>query len=177
MSVANSHLPSPGWKAFSSGSAASTLTMSSLYPFADGYGVYAGACEAHNPAQYDSDYFSTIGTAAFTIPPPDGTATVTVREPALNVQVVTGASNTPVAGATVKVTTADADCTETYPTQTTDATGAMPDPSFPFGKFDVCVSGGGRRNTALGVLNTSPDGVTPVRTISLSGTGSTLGSC
>lgn len=170
ISVANSHLPSPGWKAVSQASPAATVTMGSLYPFADGYGVYAGTCEANNPAAYDSDYFATVGTAAFVIPPPAGTADVLVRKPALNVKVV-NLSGVVVPNATVKVTTADTDCTETYPLQTTNLSGAMVDPGFPFGKFNICAQSGTTKGTVSGVVSTDPNG-TPVQTITLNSSGS-----
>ena len=45
------------------GTSGNTLTASGLYPFLDGVAVYAGTCDANNPASYtgQSNYFSTSG--------------------------------------------------------------------------------------------------------------------
>jgi type II secretory pathway pseudopilin PulG len=161
ISVANSHLPSPGWKAFNQATSNLTVRADGLYPFADGYGVYAGTCEANNPAKYDSDYFSTVGTQAFVITPPGGTSTVLVRKPAINVEVQNSAG-AKLPGARVKVTTSDANCTETYPVQNSDALGALPEPGFPFGSYNVCADDGAFHRAEKAVVNTNPDGTSTV---------------
>ena len=138
-----------------------SITADKLFPFADGYGVYAGSCEANNPGLYDSDYFATLGTSAFTITPAGGSSTVNVRVPNLNVKVTNAAGTVPKPLARVFVKNSDAACTETYPMQTSDTNGRLPEPGFPFGKYTVCADDalGHRFQTAAGaVLNTNPDG-------------------
>ena len=49
ITVANAKLPG-GFKEFTAGSAVGSLDATGLFPFLDGYGVYAGTCRANNPA-------------------------------------------------------------------------------------------------------------------------------
>lgn len=60
ISVANSKLPN-GFKPFPSATLGTSKDADNLFPFHDGYGVFAGTCEANNPAVWDSDYFQTSG--------------------------------------------------------------------------------------------------------------------
>lgn len=180
VSVANSKLPAQGgWKAFTSATPQPTLTADKLFPFADGYGVYAGSCEANNPSKYDPEYFTTsTGAAAFVVPNPGGSVNAVVRKPAINVEVRKLDTSTldpvdtiPVADARVFVKTADASCTEAYPMQLTNAAGALPNPGFPFGNYTVCAddgTGGKVEQLDPAVANTSPDG-TPALVLTLSG--------
>jgi type II secretory pathway pseudopilin PulG len=163
MTVNNAKLPSPGWKSFfPSPSPAATVTASRLFPFKDGYGVYAGSCDSANPAQWDSDYFSTTdtGKAAFVVPTPGSTSAVTVRMPAINVE-VQNSSGVPVAGKRIFVKNGDTDCTETYPSQLSDASGRLPNPGFPFGQYMVCADdNAGHKAQVISPLvnNTDPNG-------------------
>jgi Tfp pilus assembly protein PilV len=163
VSVANSRLPSPGSKPFTSAVPVPSLTANSLYPFLDGYGVYAGSCEANNPSKPPTnipDYFANAGASAFVVTDPGGNSDVVVRMPAINVQVMDSTGSAPVPGASVKVTQEDANCTEAYPTRLTDSSGAMIEPGFPFGTYTVCAEFGGQRSIVTGVSNTDHDGVT-----------------
>jgi hypothetical protein len=162
MSVANAHLPTPGWKSFSGGTnPVVSITGSSLYPFADGYGVYAGGCNANNPALYDSDYFTTVGTAAFVVPTPGAGSTVTARMPAINL-VVKNAGGTVLQNARVFVSQTDTGCTtQTFPMQLTNSSGALPEPGYPFGNFSICVDDNNKHKVSgTAVTNTNPAGTT-----------------
>ena len=179
ISVANSHLPSPGWKAFGVALPSISLTADKLFPFADGYGVYAGSCEANNPGLYDPDYFATVGSSAFTITPPGGTSTVDVRVPSINVR-VTDAADNPRPLARVFVKNSDPGCAETYPMQTSDTAGAMPEPGYPFGKYTVCAddAAGHRAQTAVGAVdNTNPAGTNAATPIVLKLPVTSTGNC
>jgi type II secretory pathway pseudopilin PulG len=166
ISVNNAKLPSPGWKTYTQTTAQNSITAASLYPFLDGYGVYAGTCEPNNPTQWDSDYFTTVGTAAFTVPTPGQTSNVVARMPAINVEVQkSGATSPPLAGARIFVKNGDTDCTETYPSQLSNAVGAMPTPGFPWGEYKVCADdNAGHRSQVISPLvqNTNPAGTSKI---------------
>jgi len=60
ISVSNAKLPN-GYKPFASATTSASKDADNLFPFNDGYGVFAGTCEANNPAVWDGDYFQTSG--------------------------------------------------------------------------------------------------------------------
>jgi Tfp pilus assembly protein PilV len=98
-----------------------------LFPFTSPYSVYAGSCTQARP-----------GTpAAVRVLPGQSVAAPEIVVPALDLQVVDGA--TAVSGATVSVVTACG----TKITRTTNAAGRLADPGYPWGTgFSVCVSDG-----------------------------------
>jgi Tfp pilus assembly protein PilV len=78
VSVPHPNLPG-GFKVFSVGSAKAQIDATDLFPQKDGYGVYAGTCEANNPANPfwgDPDYF--INHPASHADTPPGAALVPV---------------------------------------------------------------------------------------------------
>ena len=98
-----------------------------LFPFTSPYSVYAGACTQERPST----------PAAVTVLPGQTTAAPDIVVPALDLEVVDGA--TAVGGATVAVATACG----TKITRTTNAAGRLADPGYPWGTgLDVCVSDG-----------------------------------
>ncbi len=114
---------------------ATTVGIGGLFPFADGYGAYGGACDANDPADY--------GATPTTVPvSPGTTATPSVRLPAINLVVYQVNGTSVQSGATVIVKTADPGCTNTFPTQTTSSTGVLPLPGHPYGKYTVCAYSG-----------------------------------
>jgi hypothetical protein len=145
ITISNAKLDAPFTKLFTLTSAAPandvTVSATGLYPFLDGYGVWAGACAANNPTT--SPNTGTIGTATVT---PGNTTTLTganaVLLPAINLRVSTSTSGSPPAAispaATIKVTTDDAGCTNTFPDQTSNASGALPLPGHPYGRYRIC---------------------------------------
>lgn len=167
VSVNNAKLASPGWKTVTAATPQASILAPHLYPFADGYGVYAGTCDSNNPTTWDADYFTTTpsGAAAFIIPTPGSPATVTARVPSINIEVdKSSGTNVPFPGAHVIVKNIDTDCTatETY-TATTDATGAIPAPGFPWGQYTVCADDGAKHKiTSSTVNNTAPDGTAKI---------------
>jgi type II secretory pathway pseudopilin PulG len=165
MSISNSQMPSPGWTAFSFGTPQTSITADKVFPFLDGYGVYAGDCDPNNPTNYQDDYFTTPpGDAAFANPDPAGSATVVARLPAINVE-VQDSSSVVQAGARVFLMSADSDCTTpawssttaspwrqttgdgVNPTAAPIAKGALPAPAFPFGPYTVCADNNGTSTT------------------------------
>ena len=76
----------------------SSIDATGLFPFLDGYGVYAGTCRANNPAFWQSTYFQPGGAGHAALDPGDFLKPVDVDMGALRV-VVRTATNT-VFGAT-----------------------------------------------------------------------------
>ena len=112
-----------------------TSIPTNLYPYAGGYSVAAGDCQAEA---------NSTSIASMTAPP-GGTATATVPLGLLPLQVVT-ASGAPVAGATVVLTSTSCSPTggDQYTLPVTDADGVT-QTSVPFGNYSYSVTVGGRR--------------------------------
>jgi Tfp pilus assembly protein PilV len=176
LTLANSGLGGTGTRLFGNGSPVTSITGSPLYPFTDPYAVYAGNCAAMRP-----DLSPNTGTTVMQIAPPGGSAgPVTVRLPAINVDVDNG-STTQLSGATVTATvnsTAMPGCSGTF-TFTTNSGGQITDPGVPYGTYNLCasanISGTNRKTTITSVPNTAPTGTT-TRRLSITG-ASTTGTC
>jgi type II secretory pathway pseudopilin PulG len=129
-------------KTFDAGSVASTVQAPGLFPFLDGYGIYAGQCTTNNPG----------GALPNEAPGPAGIITTSpkIRVPSINIRVVNAGASAAVTGATVFVTTADG-CATTYPSQVTANTttttgggvGALPAPGYPYGSYRICAQSSG----------------------------------
>ena len=131
-------------KVFGAGAPATEVPATDLFPFLDGYGLYAGQCTPYNlPA----------GALPNTAPDPGQTLTTNpkLRVPSINVRVVTSSSTSGsgpagVNGATVVIKTADSGCANTFPNQTTatvnyggtNFVGVIPEPGFPYGNYKLC---------------------------------------
>ena len=159
MSLANAALPAPFFRTFTVNPAATSILADKVFPFLDGYGVYAGDCDANNPTNYQEDYFTTNpGAAAFAKPDPNGSVSVVARLPSINVE-VQDQSGVAQAGARVFLmenNPDDSDCSSpawtsttaspwrqttgdgVNPTGTPVAKGALPAPAFPFGGYFIC---------------------------------------
>jgi hypothetical protein len=90
--------------------------------------------------------------------PPGGSAPATIQLPALKLTAWSGSSGSapgsPVAGA--QVTVSDTNCTSgggaaVKRTFTTNSSGQLPDPGFPFSVYDVCADNGTTHVNANGV--------------------------
>jgi hypothetical protein len=143
LTIINSKL-TVGQKVVDAGSALTTVPAQNLFPFLDGYKIYAGQCAANNPTTSPN-----TGTLPVYTPTPGQILTMgaanDIRVPSVNLQVV-NASGTAVTGATVKITSADSGCTNTFANQVTASktygsttyTGTLPDPGFPYGTYRIC---------------------------------------
>jgi Tfp pilus assembly protein PilV len=142
--VANAKLPG-GTRDFNVGSAVTAIDATGLFPFLDGYGVYAGTCARNNPSFWDPTYFQTSGKGFVTLDPGDFLKDVNVEMGVLNVNVKNSAS-TPVNMANALVTVRQGDsgtgCTVDQ-LMTTGATDTGGNVSFvlPFGTYRICASG------------------------------------
>jgi hypothetical protein len=125
----------------------STVIAPTLFPFVDGYKAYAGQCTANNPALAPTNNAGLLPTYSLT---PGQILTMTsandIRVPSINVQVIKASDGSAFNGATVKITSADSGCTQTFPTQVTQAKtygsttyqGVLPEPGFPYGNYRLC---------------------------------------
>ncbi len=139
---------------FGDGAPHASFTSSLVFPFSTPYGVYAGNCAGADPlANGQPAQLAQVN--------PGATAVAAVREPPINLRVVNGAS--PVANATVKLTGIGSGC-GALPGQLTGATGYLPNPAYPYGRYTACVQAAGRAQTvtmtgATTLANTSPTGI------------------
>lgn len=185
ISVTNAKLPN-GYKSFQVGSMATSKDASSLFPFHDGYGVFAGTCEANNPAIWDSDYFETSGHGFVILDPGDLLETVQVVVPQLTIKLKRSGSNTDAIQIYVKQVDTTYDCDSvvynsgvlTYPSTGAEQTLTIP---VPFGRYQVCgatrtTSSWRSRTTATSGTYTHPNLRTATSaTLSLDTNGGTNG--
>ena len=138
LTAANTGLPT-GLRVFRSATPAGTIAAVKLFPFPDGYSFYSGGCTSADPEAYVEDYFSS--NSGFVKVAAGGSATISAREPALNVQVVRGSTSAPTNAfkdAHVIVTPEQTGCdTVTFP-GTLTTSGTLPEPGFPFGRYTIC---------------------------------------
>jgi Tfp pilus assembly protein PilV len=142
--------------------ATTSQTATSLFPFTDGYTIYAGSCAANAPGRYTS----TGGTAT-SVPVTPGLA---APAQTLFVPSVTVSSSTTMAN--VKLIPTDAGCTQAYWFRGVNTrTLTVP---VPWGKYKVCADTGSRYSTIQpAVDNTRGPGPNAV-SVSIS---STFGTC
>lgn len=131
-------------KVFDAGAPATQVPATDLFPFLDGYGLYAGQCTPQNvPA----------GALPNTTPNPGATLVTNpkIRVPSINVRVIRAdGAAMPVAvpptaaipATTVFIKTADG-CATTYPSQviantTTGGVASLPKPGYPYGSYKLC---------------------------------------
>jgi Tfp pilus assembly protein PilV len=135
-----------------------------VYPYAksSAYTVYAGTCEADSPGKFGLKPEEAVV-------PPGGTESATVLLPPVNIKVMSGTESgssnegSPLAGATVYIYDQGCEVARSF---TTTASGALPRPGLPFGKYSMCVSSADKKwegtfenNTAAGPSSTTwPNG-------------------
>lgn len=145
ISVANAKLPN-GYKPFAAGSTGASKDATSLFPFHDGYGVFAGACEANNPAIWDSDYFATSGYGFVPLDPGDLLANVNVLVPELEVTVTrsTNPSTFTMARIYVEQRDSEYDCDAVIYNSGEVSTGTVDEHTLtvplPFGSYRICAA-------------------------------------
>jgi Tfp pilus assembly protein PilV len=144
ISVANAKLPN-GYKSFQTGAMATSKDAGSLFPFHDGYGAFAGTCEANNPAVWDSDYFETSGYGFVQLDPGDLLESVQVVVPQLALR-VRRSSTTSIDAAQVYIKQADStyDCESVVYNSGLVTFASTPHKDFqiplPFGRYQMCAA-------------------------------------
>jgi hypothetical protein len=135
VTFSNSSLPPSGTKVVTASPATATsLTAQNLYPFTDGYTMYAGSCSANNPSPNAGPFVAT--------PAPGGSATTTIRQAALNVTVtINGAQpGATITNGQVNLYNPTAGCPD-YIDIPMLPTGRLADSGFPGGTYDICFDG------------------------------------
>jgi hypothetical protein len=147
LSVSNSKLPN-GYKTSSWSPSSASRDVANLFPFHDGYGVYAGTCEANNPAMWDSDYFETAGYGFAELDPGELLQSVQVVVPQMQVVVrrMNGSTAQTFTAARIYVKERDtsAGCTAVISNLTAPTASYNPNYTFnlpvPFGNYEVCAA-------------------------------------
>ncbi|MEA2365355.1 MAG: hypothetical protein QOE69_3294 [Thermoleophilaceae bacterium] len=186
--VANAKLPG-GIRDFPTATAVTSIDATGLFPFLDGYGVYAGSCAKNNPSFWDSTYFSTSGKGFVALAPADNLKDVNVQMGLVTVNVKNSA-NAVVSGAKVVLRQADngtgcnLDLLMVPNNLVTDAAGNA-SAVLPFGTYSVCASGTSGGNTRFRLSGVSgqpahpriiPAVLSPAINLTLPSSGST-GNC
>jgi hypothetical protein len=186
--VANAKLTN-GYRAFPVGDYASSKDADRLFPFHDGYGVFAGDCEANNPAIWESDYFETSGHGFVELDPGELLGAVQVVVPQLHVTVERDGDSYADAQIYVQQVDDDYDCEDVvYNSGVTDVDGTSVtfDVPLPFGRYQVCaatrtssVGSWRRRFTGSGGAPSNPNLRTPPldRSIAIDADGSGSSGC
>jgi Tfp pilus assembly protein PilV len=125
------------------GGAQASITMTGLYPFTDGYGLFGGGCPGADPTKYITNYY-TLNPSDFIDSDPGLTLpSVVLRLPSINLKVLYSGSPLPVLSPVrITATSVSTNCTEkfTFPAPATDlTTGYMLTPALPFGDYNICV--------------------------------------
>ena len=154
------------------------IDATGMFPFDDGYGMFAGGCAGNNPTRDPlfSDYYEDF-PEDFVQPEPGVAApAVTVRMPSTNLKVKNNGNQilTPVHVVfTPKIT----GCTEKFSwTGTTYSDGSIREPALPFGDYQVCADVPAllKKKTygaaAPFLLNHDPAGILPAPVLDM-GTG------
>jgi Tfp pilus assembly protein PilV len=161
ITVKNSSLP--GVRKVFTGSVASTLDATELFPFSDGVGVYAGNCTANDPTSYVPNYFATSGRGSTALNPGDTAASrpVNVEMATMRVTVTRQATGSPAAVPSwirtqVRVWSPECGNLVVLETQPPDRTASTTPVSFdlavPFGTYRVCGYTRGRTSATNSTL-------------------------
>jgi type II secretory pathway pseudopilin PulG len=143
ISVANAKLPS-GTRTFTAATFGASQDATGLFPFHDGYGVYAGTCKANNPAHWEPDYFETSGVGFASLDPGELLEPVQVVVPQIVVTVNRSGSGFSQARVYVKERDSTLQCTAVIDnvTGTASGTNSYTSQTFtipvPFGNYEVC---------------------------------------
>lgn len=144
--VVNSKLPGgvEYFPAEGEGALESSKDGENLFPFYDGYGVYAGSCAANNPALWDEDYFQTSGKGYAEVDPGEALHPVEVVVPQLEVT-VQRTNGTAFTDYRIYVQQIDDDfeCETVFYDSgvvSGSATSQTVDVQLPFGNYEVCAA-------------------------------------
>jgi Tfp pilus assembly protein PilE len=162
ISLESTDIPAPGYRTFAAGATNQTATQTSittplLYPFDSAYGVYAGNCTAANPLSMVPAVNPAFAKNPSGLDRGELLYPVKVRQPALNIKVVQGA--TAISGKTITAQPTIGSCAAglKFKMLSYTGTGAADtnrgwasklattgnfDPGLPYGTYDVCVDNG-----------------------------------
>jgi hypothetical protein len=138
---------------FTNATEVSQISATGLFPFTSNYTVYAGRCLGNNPTAAAPTAPAAAGAAM--VPAGATAPTTTVQLPAMLVNVYTGTTTatTKASGAIVRFTDTSTGCGNWARSNTTNASGQLPDPGLPYGTYTVCASNGARRVQTTALAN------------------------
>jgi Tfp pilus assembly protein PilV len=127
--------------------ASASFTNASLFPFSDGYAIYAGNCTGARPTTQIPAIGSRPAAPVNQVATAAG-ATVNVLVPAISFTVLksgTDPTKNQLQNAKVRLTPTSTGCAGTFdlggPGAVTQANGRVADPGTPFGTYSYCVQG------------------------------------
>jgi type II secretory pathway pseudopilin PulG len=147
VTLGNTHYPTPKYKSFTGTGTA--RTVGNLFPYPEGYTVWAGDCsDAKPPVATDDTIDGPVATA------PGTTAAYTLQIPTVTLQVLRAGVGVP--GVSVTAVHDTSTCTSSFVVGTTDATGTVR-AVVPFGKWQFRV---GTTNSAFTTVSTMSSSMT-----------------
>ena len=176
LAASNAGVTSPfaGLRTFGSpGARVAAITVTGLFPFKDGYGLFGGGCPNADPTKYIPDYYDNFPNAFIQTDPGVASPPARVRLPSINLKVTHGGAAPTAKYLTAKilVKSKSGGCDEEWRftgAAAIDATGWMVTPALPFGEYEICVSlqrtsGSQYRSTTTttNVKNLLPQGLKP----------------
>ena len=166
-----------------------SIDATSMFPFSDGYGMFAGGCPGADPTNTTNDiddYYVTNPGAYVNTDPGVAAPPITLRMPSTNLKVLRNGSPIPLATPVhIVFTSVSPGCTEKFVLDAaTDINGWVNTPALPFGDYQVCADSTRllplpvvvqkKTTTAASHLrNRLPGGILPAPVIDL-GTGPSL---
>jgi Tfp pilus assembly protein PilV len=194
ISAANPGVPG-GVRVFPAGKdgvAAGSINATELFPFPDGYSFYSGTCADSAPTKHVPGYYAS--NPGFLKVGAGGNASVTVREPALNLRITDGPnehSASPFEDAYVVITSTAPGCSDKYVFKGLRPNGTLPEPGqgLPFGPYTICADNRNvapettRYATLSGIVSNDPGGLpllgdgTPQARLRVDHTAGPLGRC
>jgi Tfp pilus assembly protein PilV len=173
LSAATPPLAAPVIKAITPAASSTSMT---LFPFKDGYGLYAGDCSGNDPTKYASDHYQRFPDS-LVAGTPAGALTARVRVPSLWVRSVrsgnVGFQATRITAVPNLTDDRMTGCTGKW-VLTANASGDAI-AALPFGVYTVCAADGNGRRATGNVLNTAATGASAAQltlTVPTSGFGS-----
>ena len=121
-----------------------SIDATAMFPFSDGYGMFAGGCGGADPTNTTNDiddYYDT-NPGAYVNPEPGLAAPpITLRMPSTNLKVLRNGAPIPIVQPVhIVFTSKTPGCTEKFELNAaTDANGWVNTPALPFGDYQVCV--------------------------------------
>ena len=162
-------------RTYDAGTLSPSIAATGLFPFADGYGLFAGGCPGADPSNFETDqgydYYTNYPDQFIQTTPGAASAPVVVRLPSINLRVLHGLlpmATTFNNSIRILVKSKSPDCSEVFnfPMPAADAQGWMDPAALPFGDYQVCVDAltpgspsSRRKKTITTLKNRWPEGI------------------
>ena len=145
VTLGNTHYPTPRYKTFTG--SGTSRTIGNLFPYPEGYQVWAGECsDAKPPTATDDTIDGPVATS------PGQTTTATLQIPTVTLRVLRAGVGVPNVAVTAVHDTAT--CTSSFAVGTTDATGTV-QAVVPFGRWQFRVGTTSSAFTTVSTMSSS----------------------